>query len=87
MVSGRICCDAAHPCSEAPRRIELGVPPVCAPECFDDDVIGRTRVSDDSHHSSVDLALELPEQRMERLMIAPRELTKDIGAWLIGHGL
>ncbi|MBZ5706212.1 MAG: hypothetical protein LAN63_12740 [Acidobacteriia bacterium] len=65
--------DASRPGANRPSWVEPGARPVHAPEGFDRQVFGLTRIADDAHDPPIDLALELAKQRLEGFDVALRE--------------
>jgi hypothetical protein len=61
--------DASRPCPEAARGIEAGVRAMDAPEGFDGEIVGGSRVADDAIDPAVNLTLMPTEQRASK---APR---------------
>jgi hypothetical protein len=73
--------DPSRPCPKAARGIEAGVRAMDAPEGFDGEVFGGSRIANDANDPTVDLALMRAEQRLEGVEVAVTELPQHVG-WL-----
>ena len=77
--------NASDPGAEASRGVETRASSISTPECFHDDFFRRRRLAHDPQRPAVDLALELPEQRLERLAVALHEARENFAVQLVRH--
>ena len=66
--------DTSRPCPEAARGVEAGVRAMDAPEGFDREVFGGSRVADDANDPTLNLTLMPTEQRLKGVEVAVTEL-------------
>jgi hypothetical protein len=78
VIEGGIRRDPPGPGTERAPRIEPGASPVDAPERLDREVLGYAAIPDDAHDPAEHRPLELPEERLEGVEIAPREALEDV---------
>src|SRR5258707_13022972 len=87
MIERHVRGDPANPRAKAPRRVEAGPAPIRAPERFNEGIFGATGVLEDPPDPAIDLDLELPEERFERVLVASYKPLEEITGKLVRHRL
>src|SRR5271169_1844031 len=70
--------DPPRPSGEVSVRPELLVRPIDAPESLYGQILRDARIAHDAHNPGVNVALELPDQRLERIDLAKRKSPEQI---------
>src|SRR6059036_1769881 len=85
MIERHIRGNSPDPRAKASRRVEPGAPPICPPEGFDDDILSGTGVLEDPPDPAIDVSVELPEERFERIVVALDEPLEETTIDLVRH--
>jgi hypothetical protein len=81
MVDRQVSGDPPRPCSEVSIRPKLVARPVDPPEGLNGQILWLARITHDADGPGVDVALEMPDQCLERIDLAKRKSLEQI------HGL
>src|SRR5271166_6288943 len=78
MVDRQVGGDPSRPSREVSVRPELLARPIDAPESLYGQILCDARIAHDAHNPGVNVALELPDQRLESIDLAKRKSPEQI---------